>query len=109
MTGASNPLSAKHYSYDALGDMTAKDDIGTMKYGNGTSGLPLHGLVSTSGPTNYTFTYDSNGNMTSGEGRTLTWTSFNKPSNISNSANSVTFSYDSNFERYKEVETTCQD
>jgi len=45
--------------------------------------------------------------MLSGADRTLAWTSFNKPASIAN--NTISFSYDGDFERYKEVETTCTD
>jgi RHS repeat-associated protein len=102
-------LSAESFSYDALGDLIAKTNVGTYTYGNGASGSPLHAVMKTSGPTQYTFAYDANGNMTSGGNRTITWTSFNKVANVQNSNNSVTFSYDPNFERYKEVETHCTD
>jgi RHS repeat-associated protein len=104
-----NPQVTKSFSYDVLGDLISKTDVGSMKYGDGRSTRPLHAVMSTNGPTQLTFSYDANGNMISGDGKTFAWTSFNKPSNVSNANNNVAFSYDPNFERYKEVETTCTD
>ena len=109
LKSALNTQNGKDFTYDALGNLTSKTGIGSMTYGDGGSGRPLHGVMSTIGQAPLTFTYDANGNMTGGEGRTVSWTSFNKPANISNASNSLTFSYDPNFERYKEVETTCSD
>jgi RHS repeat-associated protein len=39
-------------------------------------------VVSTGAPTNFSFGYDLNGNMTSGRGATIDWTSYNYPSCI---------------------------
>jgi hypothetical protein len=40
-----------------------------------------HAVASTSN--GWSFTYDANGNMLTGRGQTLTWTSYNYPSSIS--------------------------
>ncbi|MDR3607812.1 MAG: RHS repeat-associated core domain-containing protein [Oligoflexia bacterium] len=109
LRSSSNSFVTKDFSYDGLGNLISKTDVGDMKYGDGSSGRPLHAVMFTNGPTHFAFTYDANGNTTSGEGRTIAWTSFNKPSSVSDASNSVTFSYNPNFERYKEVETTCLD
>ncbi|WP_373998294.1 FG-GAP-like repeat-containing protein [Bdellovibrio bacteriovorus] len=102
----SNP---KVFSYDELGNITSKSDVGVFSYGNGTSGNPIHGVTAIAGSNPRTFSYDANGNMTSGNGRTITWTSFNKPSRIANSQNTVDFFYDANLERFKEVSSSCRD
>jgi RHS repeat-associated protein len=50
------------------------------------------------------FTYDANGNETAGEtGKTLTYTSFNKPATITEGSNTVTFSHDTDHQRFKQV------
>jgi RHS repeat-associated protein len=98
-----------NFAYDALGNIVSKTNVGDFKYGDGRAGRPIHAVMSTNGPVNSSFAYDGNGNMTRGDGRTVTWTSFNKPVTIANASNTMTFSYDPSFERYKEVETTCQD
>ena len=41
-----------------------------------------HQVVSTGAPTSWSFSYDANGNMTSGRGATIDWTSYNYPSCI---------------------------
>ena len=39
------------------------------------------------------YAYDANGNMSSGDGRSITWSAFNKPVGISQGANSATLGY----------------
>jgi RHS repeat-associated protein len=56
-----------------------------------------------SGTVNTTFTYDANGNMTAGNGRTTTWTSFNKVASIGQGVNTVAFDYDSEHARIRQV------
>ena len=46
---------------------------------------------------------DANGNMTSGDGRTLTWTPFNMPLAITQGASTLTFTYDTEHGRIKQV------
>lgn len=89
-------------SYDAMGNITAKSDVGTYSYGanagphavTGVSGGPL-------GPQSYT--YDANGNMTGGGGRTITWTSFNQVETVVQGSFTSTFSFGANHERVKQV------
>jgi len=45
-----------------------------------------HQVVSTGAPTNWSFTYDANGNMGSGRGAATSWTSFNYPKCIAEGA-----------------------
>ena len=89
-------------SYDAMGNLTAKSDVGTYSYGanagphavTGVSGGPL-GTQS--------YTYDANGNMTGGGGRTITWTSFNQVETVVQGSFTSTFSFGANHERVKQV------
>lgn len=46
---------------------------------------------------------DANGNMTAGAGRTMTWTGFNMPSSITRGASVLTFSYDPEHNRTRQV------
>jgi RHS repeat-associated protein len=109
LTSVRSSRETKRFGYDPLGNLISKTDVGNMNYGDGRPGRPVHAVMSTNGPKQFVFTYDANGNMLTGAGRAIAWTSFDKASNISNSANSVTFSYGPDFERYKEVQTTCAD
>jgi RHS repeat-associated protein len=108
LTSVSSPNS-KTITYDELGNIITKSDVGTYTYGTGSPGSPLHAVMSTTGATTFSFTYDNNGNMLTGNGRTATWASFNKPLTIANANNTINFYYDTNLERYKEVASTCKD
>ncbi len=82
----------KSYAYDAIGNITYKSDVGNYSYDPNH----VHAVQRAGGNT---YAYDANGNMTSGAGRTLQWTSFNKPSGIW-TANAYTgFKYDANHNR----------
>ena len=76
------------YGYDAIGNLTHKSDVGPYRYGQDGAGPHA---VSSAG--SVTYTYDANGNMTHGNGRTVTWSSFNKPTAITRSHGTSTFVY----------------
>jgi RHS repeat-associated protein len=87
--------------YDALGNITYKSDVGAYTYGTGiANGAGIHAVV---GAGNKSYQYDANGNMTSGDGRTVVWSSFNKPTLITKGSSSAAFSYDASRSRYKKV------
>ncbi len=83
--------------YDALGNITNKTAVGLYSYPAAGSARP-HAVSSISGTvngvTNPTYTYDANGNMTSGAGRTLTLTSFNMARTVVQGSTTVTLGYD---------------
>jgi len=82
----------KQYQYNAIGNITYKSDVGVYGYD------PNHvHAVQTAG--NNSYAYDANGNQISSAGRSLTWTSFNKPSGISTANGYTGFSYDANHNR----------
>ena len=87
------------YNYDALGDLTSRSDVGTYTYGP-VNARP-HAVASISGTVNTTFSYDGDGNMLSGNGRTATYTSFDMPVTISKSGASDTFVYGPEHQRIK--------
>ena len=75
-------------AYDATGNITSKSDVGTYSYGQAhgscTSGhAGPHAVTTVAGSKNATYCYDANGNMTSGDGRVVSYTSFDKPNQIS--------------------------
>ena len=99
---------ATSIGYDVLGDITSKSDVGTYAYPAAGQAHP-HAFVARSSPpdcfvhlkakrslpsiagtvngvTNPSFAYDANGNMTSGAGRTISWTAFNMASQITQGA-----------------------
>ncbi|MGS2716853.1 SpvB/TcaC N-terminal domain-containing protein [Eionea flava] len=101
--------------YDVYGNITYKSDVGYYTYGNGidnSSGAGIHAVIATT-PTDggsagnagavTTYQYDANGNMVSDNGRTLAWSSFNKPILMTQDGRSAAFSYGSDRSRYKKV------
>jgi len=94
---------AKTFSYSAIGNMLTKSDVGTYVYPAAGQPLP-HAVISiTSGLISTTFTYDQNGNQTSGLNRTITWTSYNKPASITQGARTISFVDDTEHQRFKQV------
>ena len=92
----------KHYSYDALGNITYKTGIGSYIY---DSARP-HAVASAGGKT---MQYDANGNMvqgwnfTAGQARSQQWTSYNKPSRITQGTTQLDFFYGADRARFKQV------
>lgn len=84
-------------TYDPLGNITSKSDVGTYSY----HATKKHQVTSTSN--GWSFGYDSNGNMTSGRGATTTWTSFNYPASISNGTDSSSFSYTPDRQYWRQI------
>ncbi|MGH6777759.1 MAG: hypothetical protein ACRECL_07100 [Bradyrhizobium sp.] len=68
-------------------------------------GQPLpHAVLSVSGGTiSSTFTYDPDGNQTSGLGRNITYTSYNKPSGITEGARTISFLDGTDHQRFKQI------
>jgi len=103
------------FTYDDIGNITSKSDVGTYAYNaSGANSVRPHAVASITGSvygvTNPAYTYDANGNMTAGAGRTVTWTSFNMPSQMTGCPNggstcsTVGFWYNSDHERIKELQ-----
>ncbi|WP_244425208.1 RHS repeat domain-containing protein [Bradyrhizobium sp. STM 3843] len=96
------PLS-KTFSYDSIGNLLSKSDLGNYSYPAAGSALP-HAVMSVSGGSiSATFTYDANGNQTSGLGRSLVYTSYNKPSSITQGTRTISFLDDTDHQRFKQV------
>ena len=69
-------VAGKSYAYDAMGNFTSKSDVGAYGYNPaGPEAVQPHAVMSITGTingmTNPTFSYDPNGNMTGGAGRTI--------------------------------------
>jgi hypothetical protein len=93
----------KSFTYSAIGNLTSKSDVGTYTYP--ASGQPLpHAVTSISGGLiNTTFTYDAKGNMTSGNGLTVAYASYNKPTSITRGISTIGFSHDPEHQRFQQV------
>jgi RHS repeat-associated protein len=88
-----NLTETKTYAYDVLGNITHKSDLGDYSY----SSVRPHAVTSAGGST---YAYDDNGNMISGAGRTITWSSFNKPISMAKDGKYVDFAYAPDRARY---------
>ncbi|WP_298363011.1 RHS repeat-associated core domain-containing protein [uncultured Bradyrhizobium sp.] len=99
---AAGPL-IKNFSYSAIGNIISKSDVGTYSYATAGSPLP-HAVAGISGGAiSATFTYDPNGNQTAGLGRSITYTSYNKPASITQGTRTISFQDDTEHQRFKQV------
>jgi RHS repeat-associated protein len=94
-----------NYDYDPAGNLTLKDDYATeLRYED-----PRPNAVSsitTVGGGTATFTYDANGNRLSGDGKTLTYTAFNRPATITAGGVTTSFAYGADLARYRQDKST---
>ncbi|MDB5905855.1 MAG: Flagellar hook-length control protein FliK, partial [Betaproteobacteria bacterium] len=108
-------LTTRSYGYDKWGDITSKSDAGTYNYPLATAAHPhspnsITGTVN--GFVNPGFTYDANGNIATGMGRTYTYTSYNMPATISGvrlaagTSYSYTYTYNTDHQRTRLVHST---
>ncbi|WP_259241733.1 SpvB/TcaC N-terminal domain-containing protein [Rheinheimera pacifica] len=98
------------YSYDAVGNLQSKSDYAnTYRYGNaqkslgGNAGANAVRQVVKLNNSTINFSYDNQGNLTAGDGLSISYNSFKQPTQISRSGNSFAFTYGANLERLKEV------
>ena len=79
-TMTTQTLTPQEVSYDALGNITEKSDVGTYTYG----AEHPHAVTATRSKDTTTtpYAYDVQGNQLFGAGRTLAWTAFNKVKRI---------------------------
>jgi RHS repeat-associated protein len=96
-------LNSTSLTYDSVGNIASKSDVGNYAY-TGTSPHAVSGV--SGGPAGtLAYSYDANGNMTAGAGRTLTWSSFNKPVYIDGGA-VLSFTYGPDRARIMQVATS---
>jgi RHS repeat-associated protein len=88
------------YRYDDFGNITYKRDVGNYSYA-GVSNKP-HAVLNAGG-TGYN--YDANGSMTSGGGRSLTYTTFDKPHRVSKGGDVINYRYGEDRRRYWRKDT----
>ena len=80
------------YGYDQLGNLTTKAGV-VQQYGangNGTGARP-HAVMTVGGNA---YSYDGNGNLLRGGGRTLSWNAENQPTHIVSGGATETYQYD---------------
>jgi RHS repeat-associated protein len=92
-----------YYEYDGLGNLIVKGTnpgVATHTYTDVGAKLP-HAVKSIAGVAG-SFDYDSNGNLTSGAGRVITWKSFDMPEMIKKGTASATFEYGPEHQRTRQ-------
>jgi RHS repeat-associated protein len=103
------------FDYNDIGNLISKTGVGSYTYpstvnnsvsnydSNGMSTSRPHAVVSTTLHSN--FSYDENGNLVSGSGRSLTWTSFDMPATINKASESSSFVYGADHQRTRQSKT----
>jgi RHS repeat-associated protein len=99
------------YDISGLGNIASKSDVGTYTYGEtrpGCGGIAggKHAVTSISGAKTASYCYDENGNMVSGDGRTIAYAPYDLPTSITRGFSTVTFAYGPERERFKRVDST---
>ncbi len=95
------------FTYDAKGNILTKTGVGSYTYGLVGASCAVgsvagpHAVSAISGTKTAAYCYDANGNMTSGDGRTITYTAFDKPAAIHRGTTSVRFVYGPDRVRFK--------
>jgi len=97
-----NSGTPKTVAYNAIGNITNKSDAGTYTYPIAGSSRP-HAVQSIAGTVNTSFTYDANGNMLTGNGRSYTYTAANMHKTITSGATTITYDYDDSHQRSRQV------
>ena len=91
-----------NYQYDEIGNITFKTGVGSYSYG-----AKPHAVNKITGNYNAVLQYDANGNQISGiNNRTVAYTSWNMPAKIVQGIDAVSFDYDSNHERFRQIDSS---
>jgi len=95
LTSVTGPVN-KSFRYDVTGNLTTKSDVGTYYY----NGSRPHAVNLILGNNNsWQFQYDANGNLLTGNGQTVTYTSFNQPATITSGSTTTKFKYGADYQR----------
>jgi RHS repeat-associated protein len=99
-----NVYQTKTLTYDAVGNILTKSDVGTYSYPAPGSPHP-HAVIGTNGAITTSFSYDDNGNQASGYGRNVTWTPYNKPKSIQQGSTTISFLDGPEHQRFMQMST----
>ena len=86
--GLPSPVQTLALTYDTAGNISWKSDIGNYTYG--ANGAGTHAVTNAGG---VTYSYDINGNQTSGNGRNISYTVFDKVANLTVGNQDTTYTY----------------
>jgi RHS repeat-associated protein len=96
-TGAGGTLTM---TYWANGNIRSKSNVGASDYVYDAA--RPHAVTGAGGAT---YTYNANGSMTGGDGRTIGWTVANQPNHITRGSTVVEIHYGPNRERFRRIDT----
>ncbi len=96
-------------TYDDLGNIASKSDIGAYTYEQAHPGCSSghagpHAVTTVSGAKNATYCYDLNGNMTSGDGRAVIYSAYDKPVEILKGLYTTYFRYGPDRARFEKTD-----
>ncbi|MEI9997500.1 MAG: RHS repeat-associated core domain-containing protein [Rhizomicrobium sp.] len=105
-TAAGAGIVSKSVSYDAVGNITAKSDVGTYAYPTpGPGSVRPHAVSAIAGTVNGvanpSYSYDANGNLTGGAGRSIAYSSFNRTRSIAQGGTADCLAYDTEHNRLR--------
>ena len=87
-------------NYDLSGNLTSRSDVGSYSY----HATKKHAVIAAG--TN-TYAYDANGNVTTRNGATLSWASYDLPTSLVSGGNSAQFAYAPDRSRYQQTAVTA--
>ncbi|GHD29546.1 RHS repeat-associated core domain-containing protein [Parahalioglobus pacificus] len=96
------------YGFDAMGSITANSDVGSPYL---YTANPKHAVnqILSGGSSIHTFGYDANGNMDVVDGSPMiTWSSYNKPTQISSGGVTYQFAYGTDRKRFKKIRNAVE-
>lgn len=100
-----NGVQSLALSYDPAGRIRSKSDVGTYSYGAAHPGAVL--AISGGPAGSQSFGYDANGNMTSRNGKTLSWTAAQLPKRINHTGSDYAeFEYGPDRQRIRQIART---
>ncbi len=98
-TNVGNSSLSRSFTYSPSGNLLSKSDVGTYLYPAPTAPRP-HAPVK-AGP--WTFTYDGNGNMLTGKGRTITYDGKDRPVSVTTGGVTTQYVYGPDGARLKKI------
>lgn len=98
-TNLGNNALTRSFTYSPSGNLLTKSDVGSYSYPSPTAARPHAPTMA--GP--WTFTYDANGNMISGKGRTLTYDGKDRPISVITGGVTTQYFYGPDDKRLKKI------
>ncbi|SFU17406.1 RHS repeat-associated core domain-containing protein [Pseudovibrio denitrificans] len=98
-TNVGNSALTRSFTYSPSGNLLSKSDVGTYSYPTPTAARPHAPTKAGS----WTFSYDGNGNMVSGKGRTITYDGKDRPISVTMGGVTTQYVYGPDGARLKKI------